>query len=122
MKYLYFLFFASVYLGVRALEYSGQVPYKWMSFYLTDLCAMPLLLGFLFLAMKVLKKNMKVLPLWFIAGMTVYWSIYFEYYLPLQNSKFTADYLDVIMYCLGSLSFVLWQNRFQKINKQTQQT
>ena len=124
MKYLYFIFFGFVYSSIRLLEFYDAVPFNWLSFYLTDLCAMPLVFGVLLLVMSLVKKNKRYLPIWFVVGMTAYWCIYFEYYLPSTNSKFTGDWLDVLMYSLGSISFILWQIKYQGLvllNKQTQQ-
>ena len=117
MKFIYFIFFALLYLLIRLLEVYDLIPFDWISFYLTDLCAMPLVLGVLLFVLLKLKKDKCRLPIWFIIGMTVYWSFYFEYYLPNQNERYTADSLDVVMYFVGSLTFILWQFRFQKPKK-----
>lgn len=43
----------------------------------------------------------------------LYFSTLFEVVLPLYNSKYTADWLDVLMYGIGSLIFIV----IQKIQK-----
>lgn len=44
----------------------------------------------------------------------LYFSTLFEVALPLYNSKYTADWLDVLMYGIGSLIFIVIQ-KIQKI-------
>lgn len=125
MKYLYFIFFILLYALVRCLEAFDLIPYNWISFFITDLCAMPLVLGILLFIAHKLRPSIVKFPVWFILGMTIYWSIYFEYYLPKQSSQFTGDWIDVLMYFIGSFSFVGWQAKYGKaemINTQTQQT
>lgn len=114
MKYIYFLYFALVYLVIRFAEYFEFPINSLLTNYITDLCAMPLVFGLLLLILLKINKDKYRLPLWFILGMTAYWSFYFEYYLPLQNKIYTADLVDVGMYCVGSLSFILWQKKYQK--------
>lgn len=125
MKYLYFISFAFVYSLVQLLEQINAVPFQWMSFYLTDLCAMPLVLGFLLLILRLTQHKYLRLPIWFILSITAYWTVYFEYYLPLQHSQYTADLLDGIMYFIGSLTFIFWQKNYlpnSPLKKQIQQT
>lgn len=125
MKYLYFISFALVYALVQLLEQINAVPFQWMSFYLTDLCAMPLVLGLLLLILRLTQHKYLRLPIWFILSITAYWTVYFEYYLPLQHSQYTADLLDGIMYFVGSLTFIFWQKNYQPsspLKKQIQQT
>ena len=49
------------------------------------------------------------LPVVSLFVISVIWAIYFEWYLPTQNSIHTADPLDVVMYLVGAASFYFWQ-------------
>ena len=39
------------------------------------------------------------------------YSVYFEWYLPLRSTVYTADVMDVLMYVLGALVFQRFINR-----------
>ena len=38
-------------------------------------------------------------------------SVYFEWYLPSQNSQYTGDLLDVVMYVIGGMFFLFLQRK-----------
>jgi hypothetical protein len=74
--------------------------------YVNDLLCLPLLLGAMEFIIKWLKKDKFFkFPISFVILLASYYSIYFEYYLPKVNPRYTADWIDVILYFLGGLIF-----------------
>lgn len=51
------------------------------------------------------------LPLALVLTLTLFYAVYFEYYMPLVESRYTADWLDVVMYFAGALIFYVLQFR-----------
>lgn len=78
--------------------------------YLNDLLCIPLVLGALIFIIRKIKHDPKFkLPLGFIFILSSYYAIYFEYYLPKINSRYTSDWIDVVLYFLGGILFYLFQ-------------
>lgn len=78
--------------------------------YLNDLLCIPLVLGTLTFIIRKIKHDPKFkLPLGFIFILSSYYAIYFEYYLPKINSRYTSDWIDIVLYFLGGILFYLFQ-------------
>ena len=45
------------------------------------------------------------LPATLLLILTLFYSVYFEYYLPQHNNRYTSDGMDVLMYFLGTTFF-----------------
>ncbi|PNW28157.1 hypothetical protein [Formosa algae] len=89
-----------------------QLP-DWISFYVNDALCMPIVLSFCLLGVRVIKKNSELyLPVFPILLLTVFYAVFFEYYLPNWNPRYTADWIDVGLYALGSLVFYRFQKKF----------
>ncbi len=66
-------------------------------------CVCPLYLKF---AIRYIKgDDQRKVPVLLQIGLTVYYSIYFEYLLPQFNDRYTSDRLDIVFYFLGLLLF-----------------
>ncbi|MBU2268048.1 MAG: hypothetical protein KJ744_03510 [Bacteroidetes bacterium] len=93
--------------------------YFWwpIQFYLIDLMAIPIL-GTLSLVFYrwILQNEEAILPLWSIAFLTIALSVWFEWYLPKHQIRYTADVWDIVMYVLGAIIFNLTMNK-SKINE-----
>ncbi len=46
-----------------------------------------------------------------ITSVCMYFSVYFEYYLPTFNTRYTSDWTDVLLYCFGGTIFYFLQNK-----------
>lgn len=80
--------------------------------YLNDLLCMPIVLGAVTFVIRNLKKDKTYqLSLFFVLFMAGYYSFYFEYYLPKVNVRYTADWIDVVLYFMGSIGFYYFQKR-----------
>ncbi len=77
-----------------------------ISNYVNDLLCLPLVLGGISFAIRLLKKDEYFrFPLTAILLMAAYYSVYFEYYLPKNNPRYTSDWVDVVLYFTGALLF-----------------
>lgn len=82
---------------------------NWINNYLTDFLCMPIILAFCLVGVRKIKRLPKfVLSIWMIYGMTAFYAVLFEYYLPNQSSHRTQDFLDVWMYFLGAGMYQLF--------------
>ncbi|MCK8140384.1 hypothetical protein MW871_00615 [Flavobacterium sp. I-SCBP12n] len=80
--------------------------------YLNDLLYVPIALGAIQFIIRRLKKDpLFQLPLGFILFLSSFYSFYFEYYLPKVNVRYTADWIDVLLYFIGGVVFFLLQRR-----------
>ena len=78
--------------------------------YLNDLLCIPLVLGLLSFAIRYLKNDSSFqFSISFIIGLALYYSLYFEYYLPDVNSRYTSDWIDIVLYFFGSILFYTYQ-------------
>jgi len=74
--------------------------------YANDLLCMPIVLTICLIAVQKIKKDDSIrLSLFTIISLTLYYAIYFEYYQPQINPRYTSDGWDIVMYSLGSLFF-----------------
>ena len=74
--------------------------------YLNDLLYIPLVLGVIEFIIRRLKKNSSFkLPIGFVIFLAVSYSFYFEYYLPKINPRYTADWIDLILYFVGAIAY-----------------
>lgn len=77
--------------------------------YLNDLLAIPLTCWTILLLIRLLKKQNFILSPLMIIAVTLYFSIYFEWYLPQHHHRYTGDYLDVLCYSAGGIIYFLLQ-------------
>ncbi len=83
---------------------------QWVNNYWNDLLCIPLVLGALTYSIRWLKKDDKFqFSLGFVIVLSSYYAVYFEYYLPKNNSRYTSDWIDVLLYFVGGLLFYLFQ-------------
>ena len=93
-------------LGIFSFQKSGLFLPEILNNYANDFLCLPLVLGFISFGIRRLKNdNFFRLPLFFVLLMALYYSIYFEYYLPKINVRYTSDWIDVGLYFLGALAF-----------------
>lgn len=82
-----------------------RLPYL-INNYVNDFLYIPLVLGGIEFIIRILKKdNSFKLPLRFIIFLALSYSIYFEFYLPKVNLRYTADWIDVILYFISGITF-----------------
>ena len=110
MKQPYFIVFCGVFLVIYTLQ-RLQVPLPfWVNNYVNDLLCMPVVLTICLAAVRFFRKDQTLLlPLSAILSLTLFYAIYFEYYLPTYHPRYTADVLDVVLYFLGAALFFVFQ-------------
>ena len=123
MKQLQNILFSSflvIYLITKTLRYLEVPLPEFIQNHLTDLVCIPLVLFVVKWIIQRLSanKNLTKVPIAAIIGVTLYWSVYFEFYLPKQDPRHTGDNIDVVMYMLGALVFSIVQYyRYKPIEK-----
>lgn len=84
--------------------------------YLNDLLCLPLVLGIITYIIRFLKKDAQFkLPLGFVICLATYYAVYFEFYQPKINSRYTSDWIDVLLYFIGGFSY-FFVTRFKMKN------
>ena len=80
--------------------------------YANDLLYLPLVLGAIEFIIRQLKKDSSFgLPLGFVIFLAISYSIYFEYYLPKVDARYTADWIDVFLYLVGGIGYFFIGNK-----------
>ena len=80
--------------------------------YANDLLYLPLVLGAIEFIIRQLKKDSSFgLPLGFVIFLAISYSIYFEYYLPKVDARYTSDCIDVILYFVGGIAYFFIGNK-----------
>lgn len=72
---------------------------------------MPIVLTLALAGMRFIISSSYRLSLWQISMSTLIFSVFFEYFIPQFDPRFTADPFDVLAYILGAIAFMLWGNR-----------
>lgn len=84
--------------------------------YFNDLLILPIVL-WIVLAFFQEFKGKQALISWSVAMLlAAYYSVFFEWYLPRFHPRYTADFIDVICYFLGSSVFMVFQSKIIKVS------
>ncbi len=101
---------ATVAFGIFSIQKTGLYLPEILNNYANDLLCLPLVLGFINFGIRRLKNDESFkLPLFIILIMALYYSVYFEYYLPTINPRYTSDWIDVGLYFAGALGFYSYE-------------
>ncbi len=85
--------------------------------YANDLLYLPLVLGAIEFIIRCVKRDSSFrLPLCFVILLAISYSIFFEYYLPKVNSRYTADWIDVVLYFVGGIVYFFIGNKKKNIS------
>ena len=100
-----------VYILTKSIRYFKLSNSDFVNYYLTDLVCIPLVLYSIKWIVTRLNiyKDLKQIPIIAVFAVTLYWSLYFEYYLPSKSAMHTGDNYDVLMYFIGGAFFLLIQ-------------
>lgn len=78
---------------------------------------MPLVLTICLIVLQFIKKNYRLtIPIFAIASITIYYILYFEWYLPKVNDRYTSDPIDGVLYVIGAIGFYFMQKRWVAVN------
>ena len=112
-----------LYILVKVCQYYDVTLNTFVDNHLTDLICIPVVLyiiRMLMLQFKAFREHAGgELSILAILLVTIYFSVYFEYYLPTTSSIYTGDIVDVFMYFLGAAIFSLSQRywKYQRTRK-----
>ena len=122
MKTLYisFVVFAIAFLVIQFHSFLQLDFPDWVLFYVKDFLCMPIVLTIGLLVAQVIKKDRSIrLSLFTIMSLTVFYTIYFEIFLPRIHTRYTADLLDVLMYISSSFLFYFLQGKGKRSATET---
>ncbi len=108
--YIFFLFAVLIFLGILSLSYLEMNLPVWVISYVNDFLCMPIVLTICLKTVHFIKKDKNIyLDLFTIFSLTTFYAVYFEWYLPRVEPRYTADWIDVVMYFTGALLFYYLQ-------------
>lgn len=122
MKLVYFFFFFAVFifLSIGILNLAEVDMPTWITSYVNDFLCMPVILTICLKIVHYIKKDTTIrLPLLPILALTSFYAIYFEWYMPQVETRYIADWVDVIMYFGGAFLFYSLQFILTKKSAQT---
>ena len=122
MKTLYtsFVVFTIAFLIIQFHTFLQFNLPDWVLFYVKDFLCMPIVLTIGLVVAQVIKKDRSIrLSLFTIMSLTVFYTLYFEIFLPRVHTRYTADLLDVLMYFSGSLLFYFLQGKSKRSAAET---
>ena len=109
-----FLFFL-LYVFVKLIKACDFTDLSFFKFYFTDLLFVPSMCLFALIGVRMVKKNNEIqIPEKYVFIQTIFVSILFEYVLPITENyaqQQTADWIDVAMYFMGAIIYLLLQKR-----------
>lgn len=115
-KILYpFIFLGIIGISVYGMQKCGIRLPVFVNNHLNDLLIVPINLFAVQLFWGVLTGTTVILRYSIVASCVLFYSIFFEYILPQFNSRYTADWWDVLCYLSGGLLFWLYQHTFIKL-------
>ena len=81
--------------------------------YIDDAFAVPVIAGLSlwFMRVFIIKSDYYVLSRWKVVFIVIYVSLVFEVLLPLISKKYTADWIDVLLYSIGGFFFYWVMNK-----------
>jgi len=88
-------------------------PVYLLNGYIDDAFAIPVIanLSLCFMRVAVIRSNYYVLSAGKVAFIVIYTSVVFEGFLPFISKKYTADWIDVLLYITGGVFFYFVMNK-----------
>ena len=115
-KILYsFIFLGIIGISVYVMQKCGIRLPVFVNNHLNDLLIVPINLFAVQLLWGILTGTTVFLRFSIVASSVLFYSIFFEFILPQFNSRYTADWWDVLCYLSGGLLFWLYQYTFIKL-------
>lgn len=107
------LFIGMLLIGVviYILQQVGISLPSFVNNYVNDLLAVPLTAWLTLAILKQWKGYTFVLTPLMIIAIVLYFSIYFEWYLPQHNPRYTSDVMDILCYITGGIAFYFIQRK-----------
>ena len=110
LLHYYVLLSLMVFLSVQGFKLSQWAAPSWVFHHLNDFLLIPMVATWGLHVAWLLKKDRTLrLDVFTIFSLVVLFSLVFEYFLPQQSHRYTADVWDVVCYALGGLVFYFLQ-------------
>ncbi|TYP96466.1 hypothetical protein C7447_10732 [Tenacibaculum adriaticum] len=113
-KPLYYYFIFSFVTGTAiylASFYHFHLP-DIIRFYVNDFLIIPIVLTISLITMQKLRNDINyTIPLSVVLYLCAMYAVLFEYFLPKFHLRYTADFIDVILYFLGGILFYYLQKK-----------
>ncbi|WP_157417805.1 hypothetical protein [Aequorivita capsosiphonis] len=92
------------------MKYFSVSGPNWIFHHLNDFLVIPMVATVCLYGVWIIKKDKSIrLNIFTILSLVALFSIFFEYYLPLQSYRYTGDIWDVVCYFLGGVVFYFLQ-------------
>jgi len=112
----YFILSVILYILVR-LGHLGyyELP-RLINNYLSDFLCMPIILTISLVGVRLIKRipDFTLSP-FMIFGMTTFYAVFFEFYLPRTSAIYTSDGFDVLMYYSGAFTYWLMWIKYRRL-------
>ncbi|QQU02533.1 hypothetical protein [Myroides odoratus] len=110
MKKILFFIALGIAISIYLLQQTQlHLPF-WINNYVNDFLFLPLVLtSCLFVVRKIKQEQALYLSLPLILGVAFFYSVYFEWYLPQHNPRYTGDWKDCLLYFFGAFIFYVLQ-------------
>lgn len=110
-KKILFLFAVITYWTFFFAKRNGYVAHPLIQGYLSDLLAVPLMLGVILIVLRWYTNDsrFKISNLRILFAFA-YISVVFEWFIPMYKSTFHADWWDVLAYGVGAVLYAIIQN------------
>lgn len=80
--------------------------------YVNDALCLPLVFATMTFVIRYLKKDdLFLLPMGILLFIASYYAVYFEYYLPKINPRYTKDWIDVVLYFSSALGYFFYEKQ-----------
>lgn len=108
LKFIATLVFACVAISIYSMQQFDVPLPKWVNNYVNDFICLPLVLSIgQFVVRRIKRYPYLIVPLHVILMTALYFSIYFEWFLPEYNPRYTGDIVDVVLYFMGAMYFFI---------------
>lgn len=115
MKNIYYFFVSTVFVGVLIVilqKLAIPLPIIIQN-YVNDFLVVPIVLTICLIVVRWLKNDENYqFSIYICIYIAVLYAFIFEYILPQFHQRYTADYIDVLLYVLGGFLFYKLQNQF----------
>ncbi|WP_430615156.1 hypothetical protein [Flavobacterium sp. JP2137] len=109
----YFLGLLLVGTSIYILQRCGVILPDFVQYYINDLLVMPLVLWVVLAFLKMIHGAQARISWAMAVPLVVFYSLFFECYLPTFHPRYTADGYDVLCYAVGALVFMWFQHRIK---------
>ncbi|EHQ43551.1 hypothetical protein [Myroides odoratus] len=111
MKKILFFIALGIAITIYLLQQTQLHLPLWVNNYVNDFLFLPLVLtSCLFVVRKIKQEQTLHLSLLLILSVAFFYSVYFEWYLPQHNPRYTGDWMDCLLYFFGAFIFYVLQH------------